>query len=479
MRDTPYIHLFRTSEKCYMYDVNRDQIVETPESVYSDLLNDLGSEGRTDESRIWISNMKSKGFMKTTRVEETEHPDTGLLPFYLDNRLKQLILQVTQSCNLRCSYCIYSGTYENRAHSQKAMSMDTAIKSIDYLAEHSQDSKEVTISFYGGEPLLRFHFIQGCMSYAKGRLYGKPVRFNITTNGTLLTEEMIEFFVSENVYIMFSLDGPAKIHDRNRRFAATNEGSFSRLYKNISYIFDNYPSYYSDHVSFNAVIDTKDGFSDLNRFVLDNQMFRDSYYAASLLNSRYAINPIHANDTFTSEWNYESFKFFLSKLGKFPSRLTSPLQKAVFNAMCDVCLGRKHENLYELPKRWHHSGPCLPGAQRLFVTADGNLYPCERLSESSTASRIGNIESGIDIEKAKAILNIELLMKEKCRNCWAYRHCTICVGAVDGLTHLDGDIAAEECSMVRRSTEKAFKDYCSLVDLGYTFDDVKVTRMLY
>ena len=81
MRDTPYIHLFRTSEKCYMYDVNRDQIVETPESVYSDLLNDLGSEGRTDESRIWISNMKSKGFMKTTRVEETEHPDTGLLPF--------------------------------------------------------------------------------------------------------------------------------------------------------------------------------------------------------------------------------------------------------------------------------------------------------------------------------------------------------------------------------------------------------------
>lgn len=479
MKKTPFVHLFRTSEKCYMYDVNRDQIVEIPESAYVDLSNDLESEGESTESRMWIDTMKSKGFMKTNRVKETEHPDTALLPFYLENRLTQLILQVTQSCNLRCSYCIYSGCYENRAHSQKMMPMWMAKKSIDYLASHSQDSKEVIISFYGGEPLLRFDFIQECISYAKVKLFGKPMRFNITTNGTLLTDKMIQFFVAENVYIMFSLDGPPEIHDRNRRFASTNQGSFAKLYNNIRLIYNKYYKYYIDHVSFNAVVDTKNGFSLLNKFVMENPLFNKAYYAASLVNSRYAIHHDEATDQFTNEWNYESFKFFLSKLGKIPCEKTSPLQKTVFNAMCAACLGRKFENLCELPEKWHHGGPCLPGALRLFVTANGDLYPCERLSESSTASRIGNIEKGIDVERAKSVLNVELAMKDKCKDCWAYRHCTICVGAVDGLDCLDGRLAEQECREVRFSTEKAFKDYCSLVDLGYTFEDEKVSRMLY
>lgn len=55
-----------------------------------------------------------------------------LLIYSLENRMNQLVLQVTQKCNLRCSYCVYSGDYKNRNHSQKEMSWETAKEAVDY-----------------------------------------------------------------------------------------------------------------------------------------------------------------------------------------------------------------------------------------------------------------------------------------------------------------------------------------------------------
>lgn len=67
-------------------------------------------------------------------------------------------------------------------------------------------------------------------------------------------------------------------------------------------------------------------------------------------------------------------------------------------------------------KRDHHSGPCVPGIQRLFVDVEGNLYPCERVSEASKAVRMGHIDTGFDIDKARALLNIGKLTEKNASN---------------------------------------------------------------
>ena len=74
----------------------------------------------------------------------------------------------------------------------------------------------------------------------------------------------------------------------------------------------------------------------------------------------------------------------------------------------------------EISKVNHHSGPCIPGAKKIFVTAEGNIYPCERVSEISEVSKIGDIKKGIDKNKVLNLLNIERYSQDRCKDCWAY-----------------------------------------------------------
>ena len=75
--------------------------------------------------------------------------------------MEDLILQVTQSCNLRCEYCIYSennASRHGRQHRDAVMSYDKAVQIINFFMEHSRN--KVIIGFYGGEPLLAFDLIK-------------------------------------------------------------------------------------------------------------------------------------------------------------------------------------------------------------------------------------------------------------------------------------------------------------------------------
>ena len=182
--------------------------------------------------------------MKRTRVEEVKHFATDFLESYLENRMNQLVLQVTQKCNLRCSYCVYSGDYKNRNHSQKEMSWETAKEAVDYLYGHSMSSEDIYISFYGGEPLLMFRLIKEVVEYVKREYCQRTVHFNLTTNGTLFTPEIVQYFIKNNIQIMFSLDGPKEVHDKNRIFAGSNRGSFEKLRDSMKMIYSMDRKYY-------------------------------------------------------------------------------------------------------------------------------------------------------------------------------------------------------------------------------------------
>ena len=87
--------------------------------------------------------------------------------------------------------------------------------------------------FMGGEPLLEFELIKKCVSYILQRKGDKKILFTMTTNGTLMTEDVIEFLVKYEFNLMISLDGDKKSHDINRRFK-TGKGSFDIILENLS-----------------------------------------------------------------------------------------------------------------------------------------------------------------------------------------------------------------------------------------------------
>lgn len=104
-------------------------------------------------------------------------------------------------------------------------------------------------------------------------------------------------------------------------------------------------------------------------------------------------------------------------------------------------------------------GPCITGERRLLVSAEGNLYPCERVSESSQAMNIGNLWDGFDFEKVDKILNVAQTTAEDCKNCWAFRHCILCGKHSDNCGELSADLRRSQCDGVRAQVEDTFRDY--------------------
>jgi uncharacterized protein len=470
VNDNPYIHTFRTSEQCYVYDVNTDKILSVPEAVH-DYLSDPNNSKADKATNAFIENMKANGFLRSDRVEAVEHPATQLLPFYLKNKLRQLILQVTQSCNLRCSYCSYSGSYKNRIHSASSMSVDMAERVIDFFIPKTKDSKRVAVSFYGGEPLLNLELVKHCVRYIEDSYPRKEIDYGMTTNGTLLDDDSIAFLVEKKFNLLVSLDGPEEIHDARRRFASNGEGSFSVIMDNITRIRRLFPEYFRKNVRFNTVADTSNMFRCVDEFIsgeeiLDPEKFRLNYVA-----TQYTDQEIEIKEDFSADREYEFFKLLLSKLGEFPRTKTSSLLSRRFYEIYKHCFQGMEMEQERIPPKFHHGGPCIPGALRLFVDTDGRFFPCERVSELSETAMLGDIERGISLEKATKILNLEVATHSKCKNCWVYRQCSICIGRADDLQGVSGAETEKSCPSVCRFTEETFKDYCVLRELGYDFDE--------
>ena len=117
-------------------------------------------------------------------------------------------LHVSHACNLKCVYCFADGG----AYGGKAVQMkpEVARQAVDWVLGRCRAVGRSHINFFGGEPLLNFPLIQEVVRYAReqGEALGVQVTFGITTNGTLLSDQVIRFMAEEDVHVMISIDGP-------------------------------------------------------------------------------------------------------------------------------------------------------------------------------------------------------------------------------------------------------------------------------
>ena len=125
LSNKPFIHLFRTRNQYYFYDANTCSIIRINETMYDILKN--------KENFLELEQLKKlyeNGFLQSKEDIIIEHPASSGIESYLDEGMQQLILQLTQNCNLRCKYCVYSGSYKNRVHTNKRMTFEIAKKQL-------------------------------------------------------------------------------------------------------------------------------------------------------------------------------------------------------------------------------------------------------------------------------------------------------------------------------------------------------------
>jgi len=419
---------FKTLKNHYIYDRHTNTIFPVTESEYM-VFEDYLHGKYNDKTQKVFEKYQQFGLLRENQVTKIEHPSFRWVEHYAEHRVESLTLQVTQQCNLRCSYCAYSGLYYNREHSSERMSIETAISAIDFLLAHSDEIKEIHIGFYGGEPLLEFDLIKTCVSYVKEKVEGKIVTFGITTNGTLLTEEVVSYMVENDFQLSVSLDGSKTEHDSNRKFRS-GKGSFDLIMKNLKYVKEHYPDFMA-RTSIMTVVSPNANIADNLQFFNTDQVLADSNIMMNPLAETGLKEEVQYKDSFNLIRRYEYLKYLLFATSKLARDYVSDLVISSHSKIQEFYQSLHRLEVYSGTS--HHGGPCIPGVKRLFVTVNGELFPCEKVSETAPCNCIGSLEEGFDIKKMQTMLNLGKLTEAECITCWNLPNCKICAGQIEVL----------------------------------------------
>ena len=155
--------------------------------------------------------------------------------------LNTVVLNVNTGCNLSCNYCYKEDL--DKPSAGKKMGVETAVASVEMLLKESPDELRYTVVFFGGEPLSNLPLIKHMVDYCERRLgaLGKSVDFVMTTNATLLTEEIIDYLNAHRFGLSISIDGPKSIHDRNR-ITVGGQGTYDVVRRKTDMLLSRYNS---------------------------------------------------------------------------------------------------------------------------------------------------------------------------------------------------------------------------------------------
>ncbi|MEW8028637.1 MAG: radical SAM protein [Candidatus Thiodiazotropha sp.] len=152
----------------------------------------------------------------------------------------EIVLNVTNGCNLDCHYCYYANEMKNRPSNMRIGMVESVMRKVA-----NSDAESIHFSIHGGEPLLRkSHYLHNIFKLQQHYLHDRDVRNSIQTNGTLFDEEFIADYkaiVSSgvNVGLGVSLDGPKYIHDSSRVYKKDTHGSYEDVMRGIELLAEN------------------------------------------------------------------------------------------------------------------------------------------------------------------------------------------------------------------------------------------------
>lgn len=267
---------FQANEKYYCYDFSSNDFLKVAKCLFDlfCLLSAMPLASHDSRERLLsragseIAEAQSKGFfVPGAAAFPSYNLSTEELSDLLTDRLGALILSVTESCNLMCKYCSYSGIYNlNRIYSNRNMTWEVAKRSLDYYLTRCQ---KPTIGFFGGEPLLCIDLIEQCIKYSNSKSQNQ-INYNTSTNGILLSERIAGILADNNVNVGISIDGPEELHDRHR-VTSSGRPTFKRVWDNIQRLYRIYPEWASTHIYFLVVVAPPYDLRSLSRFIGANR----------------------------------------------------------------------------------------------------------------------------------------------------------------------------------------------------------------
>ncbi len=185
-----------------------------------------------------LRKLKRMGFLGSTREKEKKQIERyfGRLRSELSTTLQATVL-TTFDCNFACTYCVEEGCIK-----PVYMSEETGRAAADYIINQARETRvpNIYLIFYGGEPLLNPDAIRTVAGKvgAFAKKTHKTFAFSITTNGALLTPQIVDDLVEYGLDgAKITIDGNRQYHNRKRPFR-NGSGSFDVILKNVEKVVD-------------------------------------------------------------------------------------------------------------------------------------------------------------------------------------------------------------------------------------------------
>lgn len=472
---------FSTSKQKYYYDTVTGKIVVCQDLEYRIIqkllegkLEDIRQIGEVkqvskilDEIINLIKNEKMFSLSKFSRMV-----DFGDYEDLIQNELEQITLELTEKCNLRCGYCIYNEACEkNRDFGERDMPEDIAYKAIDYAKNHSNRTETLHIGYYGGEPLINYPVMINSMRYALKTITDRKLHFAFTTNAVLLTKERCEELAQiPNLSVTISLDGPEKWHDFYRKNVNGN-GSFKQTLeglKNLVEVFgyerakENvlFSMVYAPPYSIERLEETQAFFEELEWLPAECVKFI-TYPDEESMDT--IFNYLKKNNLLDKAgWGNSDLDFSLRDYSRSNEKKKNIFTEKILK---DSYLPIRKRSIFDIVMdNIRMNGCCVPGQRKIYVTVDGKLKICERVGNIPV---LGDIDNGIDVEKAKKIF-IEEYSKysmKTCSTCWYARLCPICYCGCYTNGKFDLTKKAAMCEEKKASCIRSLSAYFELLEV--------------
>lgn len=311
------------------------------------------------------------------------------------NLARSATLQVTDGCNLACSYCYQL----NKSH--HIMSFDTAKEYIDILLAsenpyiNTENSPGIILEFIGGEPFLAIDLIDKVTDYfidqmvLKDHPWATKFMISICSNGTLYFDPKVQAYIKKHIHHLsfsISIDGNKELHDSCRVFP-DGTGSYD--------------------LAVSAAIDFMSRYGNVlgSKMTLAPQNI--SYTSDAVKNLiLLGYKEIYLNCCYEKGWENCHAKILYQELKKVSDYLLeNDLEYEIYLSIFEDSIGcpmSPDDN-----DNW-----CGGTGEMLAVDYKGDIYPCLRYMESSTGNSvkpliIGTVKGGI----------METDSQNKCVNC--------------------------------------------------------------
>jgi uncharacterized protein len=316
-------------------------------------------------------------------------------PRQVETDIYSVSLNMAQGCNLRCTYCFAGeGDYGVKG----MMTFETARSVLEFF---TKGRERFEVVFFGGEPMLNFEVIKQVVAWCETQTC--RFSFAMTTNGTLLSEERLQWLKEKRFSISWSYDGKS-LQDRQRLLKDKKTGSGAIVARKLEAF--------------------QDALGKLRDFKVRTTVSRENLHLLeeSLLNTLTATNfklyfARHATSESAAAFTDED----IDKLGNILKSVVDRLLEERDYAKL-LRVGNLRRRLKNIDKGTTGEMSCSAGVNYLTVSVEGNFYLCHRFNEDESEN-FGNVARGLDQERLTQIREARMAKKEPCSSCWVRQWC--------------------------------------------------------